>query len=60
VIYDDGQGAEIAYRQGEQDILAEMRAQFATAHAGGASSNDIVQLLDDFLTSHGQPTVLYT
>jgi hypothetical protein len=59
VIYDDGQGAEIAYRQGERDILAELRAGFAEAHADGASSNDIVQLLDDFLTKHGQPTVLY-
>jgi hypothetical protein len=39
--------------------IAELRAEFAEAHADSASSNDIVQLLDDWLVKHGQPTVLY-
>jgi hypothetical protein len=39
--------------------IAALRAEFAEAHADGASSNDIVQLLDDWLVKHGQPTVLY-
>jgi hypothetical protein len=41
------------------DPIAELRAEFAEAHADGASSNDIAQLLDDWLVKHGQPTVLY-
>jgi hypothetical protein len=43
----------------ESDPIAELRAEFAEAHADGASSNDIAQLLDDWLVKHGQPTVLY-
>jgi hypothetical protein len=39
--------------------VAGLHAEFAEAHADGASSNDIVQLLDDWLVKHGQPTVLY-
>jgi hypothetical protein len=41
------------------DVLLDLHAEFREAHADGASSNDIVQLLDDFLTQRGQPTVLY-
>jgi methyl-accepting chemotaxis protein len=41
------------------DPIAELRAEFAEAMADGASSNDIAQLLDDWLVKHGQPTVLY-
>jgi hypothetical protein len=41
------------------DVLQALRVEFAEAHADGASSNDIVQLLDDFLTARGLPTVLY-
>jgi DNA-binding IclR family transcriptional regulator len=43
----------------DSDAITELRAEFAEAHADGASSNDIVQLLDDWLVKHGQPTVLY-
>jgi hypothetical protein len=42
-----------------QDAITELRAEFAEAHADGASSNDIAQLLDDWLVKHGRPTVLY-
>jgi hypothetical protein len=31
--------------------LTALHAEFAEAHADGASSNDVVQLLDDFLTA---------
>lgn len=41
------------------DPLAELRAEFLEADEDGASSNDITQLLDDFLTKRGYPTVLY-
>ncbi len=40
-------------------VLAELRAEFAEADAEGASSNDIVQMLDDFLTERGFESVLY-
>lgn len=39
-------------------VLAELRVKFAEVNTGG-SSNDVVQMLDDFLTSRGLPTVLY-
>lgn len=41
------------------DPLATLHAEFAEAMTGDASSNDVVQLLDDFLTKRGYPTVLY-
>jgi hypothetical protein len=41
------------------EVLAALRAEFSEAHASGASSNDITQILDDFLTVRGLPTVLY-
>lgn len=41
-------------------ILAELHAEFAEADAEGASSNDIVQMLDDFLSRHDFPSVLYS
>lgn len=41
------------------ELLAELRAEFAEADADGASSNDIAQLLDDFITARGLLTVLY-
>jgi hypothetical protein len=43
----------------ERCALAKLRAEFVEAHLNGASSNDIVQLLDDHLTGRGLPTVLY-
>jgi hypothetical protein len=51
--------AEIAANLPADPALAALRAEFADAHAGGASSNDTTQLLDDYLTRHGLPTVLY-
>lgn len=39
--------------------LRELRAEFAEAHADRASSNGVVQMLDDFLTKRGLKTVLY-
>ncbi len=41
------------------DPLAELRAAYLEWDEGGASSNDIEQALDDFLTQRGYPTVLY-
>ncbi len=40
-------------------VLAELHAEFAEAEREGASSNDIVQMLDDGLTERGFPSVLY-
>jgi len=39
--------------------LRDLRERFRSEHDDGASSNDIVQMLDDFLTEHGLDTVLY-
>ena len=39
--------------------LAELHAAYTGWHDGDASSNDIDQALDDFLTERGYPTVLY-
>lgn len=40
-------------------VLAELHAEFTEADQEGASSNDIAQMLDDFLTRHGFPSVLF-
>lgn len=39
--------------------LTALHAEFAEAMRDDASSNDIVQLLDDFLVKQGLPTILY-
>lgn len=41
------------------EAVLDLYAQFAEEHEGGASSNDIVQMLDDWFTANGFPTVLY-
>lgn len=43
----------------EDHPLTALHTEFVEAHRGGASSNDIAQLLDDYLTARGYPTVLY-
>lgn len=43
----------------DNDPIRALHAEFAEAHAGGASSNDIAQLLDDWLVAQGLPPVLY-
>lgn len=50
---------EQRHRPGEPDPLAALRAAFLEWDESGASSNDIGQALDDFLTERGYPTVLY-
>lgn len=39
-------------------LIADLQEHYADHRAHG-SSNDVVQMLDDFLTSRGLPTVLY-
>ena len=41
------------------DAVRELYSEFEEAHLDEASSNDIVQILDDWFTSHGYPTVIY-
>lgn len=41
------------------NTLADLRADFAEMNANQASDNDVVQMLDDFLTRNGMATVLY-
>lgn len=48
-----------ALAQNRPDPIRALHAEFAEAHADGASSNDIAQLLDDWLVAQGLPTVLY-
>lgn len=56
------QYAEVAVQAADNhtaNALQELHAEFTEADHDGASSNDIVQILDDFLVKHGLPTVLY-
>lgn len=39
--------------------VQELYDEFREADSDGASSNDITQMLDDWFTRHGWPTVLY-
>ncbi|MGI5247530.1 hypothetical protein [Dactylosporangium sp. CA-139066] len=39
--------------------LLDLHRQVAEAIREDASSNDVVQLVDDFFVEHGLPTVLY-
>jgi hypothetical protein len=41
------------------EAVLDLYAQFLEADRDGASSNDIVQILDDWFTANGFPTVLY-
>jgi hypothetical protein len=41
------------------DPIRALHAEVAEAHRGGASSNDLVQLLDDWFVAQGLPTVIY-
>jgi hypothetical protein len=41
------------------EAVLDLYAQFLEADRDGASSNDITQLLDDWFTGNGFPTVLY-
>lgn len=41
------------------EAVLDLYAQFLEADRDGASSNDIAQLLDDWFTGNGFPTVLY-
>lgn len=47
---------DLEHHYADHRALADLRAAFAEANG---SSNDIAQMLDDFLTSRGLPTVLY-
>ena len=41
------------------EAVLDLYAQLLEADRDGASSNDIVQILDDWFTANGFPTVLY-
>lgn len=41
------------------EAVLDLYAQFREKHEAGASSNDVVQLLDDWFTGNGFPTVIY-
>lgn len=41
------------------EAVLDLYAQFKEESRGGASSNDIVQLLDDWFCEQGFPTVIY-
>lgn len=41
------------------EAVLDLCAQFLEADQGGASSNDIAQILDDWFVDQGFPTVLY-
>lgn len=41
------------------EAVLDLYAQFKEANQDGASSNDVVQILDDWFTANGFPTVIY-
>jgi hypothetical protein len=41
------------------EAVLDLYAQFLEAARDGASSNDMAQILDDWFTANGCPTVLY-
>lgn len=41
------------------EAVLDLYAQFLEADRDGASSNDIVQILDDWFVAQGFPTVIY-
>lgn len=41
------------------EAVMDLYGQFLEADRDGASSNDIAQLLDEWFTGNGFPTVLY-
>lgn len=41
------------------EAVMDLYAQFKEANRDGASSNDVVQLLDDWFRDQGFPTALY-
>jgi hypothetical protein len=41
------------------EAVLDLYGQFREQHEAGASSNDVVQLLDDWFTANGFPTVIY-
>lgn len=45
--------------EGDLPAIQALHAEFLAADQDGASSNDIAQLLDDWLVKQGLPTVLY-
>lgn len=52
----DGRAAATLVKNSPLQVI---HAQFAAADADDASSNDVVQLLDDLLVAYGLNTVLY-
>lgn len=41
------------------DPISALHAEFTEMDTSEASSNDVVQMLDDWFVKHGHPTVLY-
>lgn len=41
------------------EAVLDLYAQFLEAGTDGSSSNDIVQILDDWFVAQGFPTVIY-
>ena len=41
------------------EAVLDLYAQFLEADRDGASSNDVVQILDDWFVANGFPTVIY-
>ena len=41
------------------DAVRELHRDFTEMDDSGTSSNDVVQMLDDWFTEHGYPTVIY-
>lgn len=41
------------------DAVRELYADYLDMDESGASSNDVVQMLDDWFTKNGFPTVIY-
>ena len=43
----------------DPDAVRQLHDDFLEMDTSGSSSNDVVQMLDDWFTGHGYPTVIY-
>jgi hypothetical protein len=48
-----------ADRQHSDALLLDLHRELRDEHRAGASSNDMIQHVDDWFTQHGHPTIIY-
>jgi hypothetical protein len=56
---DEYEAGQAAGREEAQAEIRKLHTELAELHADGGSSNDWTQVVDDWFTAHGYPTILY-